>query len=891
MTATLDRLRAALAGRYDVAKEIGAGGMATVYIARDVKHDRDVAIKVLHPDLGAALGSERFLSEIKTTAKLQHPHILPLLDSGEADSLLYYVMPFVVGESLRARIDRERLLPISDAIRITKEISSALDYAHRHGVIHRDIKPENILLHDGQALVADFGIALAVTAAGGGRLTQTGLSLGTPQYMSPEQAVGERTIDARSDIYSLGAVAYEMLTGDPPFAGSSVQAIVSKIMTERPTPIARLRETVPETVDDAVTIALAKLPADRFATAAEFATALTSHATGFTKPRDVARDGTGRRVTDTAVRRIAMGLGALSVVLLAVALWGWLRPSPPKQTLRYIMPFDSTQALTGTVSRLALSPDGMTLVYAGGPDAKLFVRKRNELTATALPGTEGARAPFFSPDGSTVGYSTTDYVLKTISLQGGAPITIADSVVGQSGGSWGPDGFMYISSKVGTSIVRVASTPGAIAKSVTTLDTTAAEVFHRLPFALPNNKGLLFTVYYGPVSGRGSAIAVQNFSTGKHTILADGLVARYSPSGHLLYVTSNGTLMAAPFDQDKLVVTGPPFVVGVGLRSGAVGAGDLALSNTGTLMYTMGGSQASSELAWVTREGKATSVDSTWQGNFASPAISPDGRKVAVGLGSVFGQSGDIWVKQLDTGPALKLTFGAPLNSWPTWTPDGQRITYYSRSGPLGGQTDLLTKRADGSSQAVVQVRHGLNALESEWSSDGKWLVYRSGPSVRHVYAVRPGIDSTVSPITTSPAAEVTPSLSPDGHWLVYGSNETGVGELYVVPFPNSASAKWPISTKGGTEPRWSHSGKEIFYRDGAGNMVAASVTTAPTFSLGNTKVLFRALTYVSFAGHQQYDVSRDDQRFLMIRPVGSSVTDKLVVVENWFEELKNKSK
>src|SRR5438552_323727 len=231
------RLTSALADRYEVQREVGAGGMATVYLARDIKHDRDVAIKVLHPDLGAALGSERFLSEIKTTAKLQHPHILPLLDSGEADSLLYYVMPFVVGESLRARIERERQLPINEAVRITREVASALDYAHRHGVIHRDIKPENILLHDGQALVADFGIALAVSAAGGGRLTQTGLSLGTPQYMSPEQAVGERTIDARSDIYSLGAVTYEMLTGDPPFAGSTVQAVVAKIMTERPTPI------------------------------------------------------------------------------------------------------------------------------------------------------------------------------------------------------------------------------------------------------------------------------------------------------------------------------------------------------------------------------------------------------------------------------------------------------------------------------------------------------------------------------------------------------------------------------------------------------------------------------------------------------------------------------
>ena len=891
MTATLDRLRAALTGRYEISKEIGAGGMATVFLGHDLKHDRDVAIKVLHPDLGAALGSERFLSEIKTTAKLQHPHILPLLDSGEADSLLYYVMPFVVGESLRARIDRERQLPINDAVRLTKEIASALDYAHRHGVIHRDIKPENILLHDGQALVADFGIALAVSAAGGGRLTQTGLSLGTPQYMSPEQAVGERTIDARSDIYSLGAVTYEMLTGDPPFAGSTVQAIVSKIMTETPTPISRLRETVPDIIEDAVMIALAKLPADRFATAAEFATALTTHVSGFTREHAVERAGTGRRIADATARRLVMGLGALSLILLATSLWGWLRPTPQKQTVRYVLPFDSSQALNGSVSRIALSPDGKTLVFVGGTEARLYVRHRDELNATPLSGTDGARAPFFSPDGKTIGYSTADYALKMVSLQGGAPITIADSIVGQSGGNWGNDGYIYLSSKIGTSIVRVAASPGAVAKQVTTLDTTAAEVFHRLPFPLPNKKGILFTVYYGPISGKGSAIAVQDLSTGKHRIIADGSVARYSPSGHLLYV-SNGTLMAAPFDQDKMVITGTPVAVADGVRSGIVGAADLAVSATGTLMYTLGGTQTNSELVWVTRDGKATPVDSSWQAAaFGYPAISPDGKKLAIDLGSAFGQSGDIWVKQLDTGPALKLTFGAPLNAWPSWSPDGQFITYHSRSGPLGGQTDLLTKRADGSSQPVLQVRHGLNALESLWSPDGKWLLFRSGPSVRHIYGIRPGVDAAPVAITSSATAEGTPSFSPDGKFLVYSSNETGSSELYVVPFPNSTSAKWPVSTKGGTEPRWAHSGKEIFYRDGAGNMVAASVSTAPSFSLGATKLLFRAGQYASFAGHQQYDVSRDDQRFLMIRPVGSSVADKLVVVDNWFEELKKMSK
>jgi eukaryotic-like serine/threonine-protein kinase len=267
-------LEEALATTYAVERELGRGGMATVYLARDLRHRRAVAVKVLHPELSAVLGPERFLKEIELTASLQHPHILPLSDSGSAGGLLYYVMPYVDGESLRGRLARERQLGVDEAVRITCEVASALDYAHRHGVIHRDIKPENILLHDGAALVADFGIALAVAQASGERITQSGFSLGTPQYMAPEQAMAEREIDARADVYALGAVLYEMLSGEPPFTGPTAQAVVARVMTDRPRSLTAFRETVPQHVEVAVMTALAKLPADRFTTAAEFASAL-----------------------------------------------------------------------------------------------------------------------------------------------------------------------------------------------------------------------------------------------------------------------------------------------------------------------------------------------------------------------------------------------------------------------------------------------------------------------------------------------------------------------------------------------------------------------------------------------------------------------------------------
>jgi hypothetical protein len=270
----LSRLASALADRYRIERELGQGGMATVYLARDIRHDRDVALKVLHPDLAATIGPERFLAEIRVTAHLQHPNILGLFDSGVADGQAFYVMPYVTGESLRDRLAREKQLPVADALRISAGVASALEYAHAHGVIHRDIKPENVLLQSGQAVVADFGIALAVQQAGGQRLTQTGLSLGTPQYMSPEQAMGERTLDARTDIYALGVITYEMLAGEPPFTGPNAQAIVSRVLTEKPRPLSQIRETVPPHVAAAVHQAMQKLPADRFATASAFAAAL-----------------------------------------------------------------------------------------------------------------------------------------------------------------------------------------------------------------------------------------------------------------------------------------------------------------------------------------------------------------------------------------------------------------------------------------------------------------------------------------------------------------------------------------------------------------------------------------------------------------------------------------
>jgi hypothetical protein len=429
-----DRLSAALADRYRLERELGAGGMATVYLAHDLKHDRPVALKVLRPELSAILGAERFLSEIRTTANLQHPHILPLFDSGAAEGLLYYVMPYVEGESLRDRLAREKQLPIADAIRIAGEVAAALDYAHRHGVIHRDIKPENVLLHDGAALVADFGIALALSTAGGSRMTETGMSLGTPHYMSPEQAMGEREITARSDIYALGAMTYEMLVGEPPFTGPTAQAIVAKVLTAEPARPSGLRKTVPPAADDAVLTALEKLPADRFGTAAEFAAALAGRATTRTHATG-ARTGTRR-----AARLVA---GAIALLTVGLAAGRWLLAPASAPPVAYQQKTFHNEAIYNA----RFTADGQTIVYSGAsgsPAPQVFVIRPDysERTPVGLPNTQllsvsstGELAVLLNP--RFLGHRLFEGTLARVPLNGGAPRALLDSV---READWSPDG-------------------------------------------------------------------------------------------------------------------------------------------------------------------------------------------------------------------------------------------------------------------------------------------------------------------------------------------------------------------------------------------------------------------------------------------------------------------
>ena len=881
--ATLSRLTSALADRYRIERELGQGGMATVYLAQDLKHDRKVALKVLKPELAAVLGAERFVVEIRTTAARQHPHILPLFDSGAGGGFLYYVMPFIDGETLRSKLDRETQFGVDEAVGIAVAVADALDYAHRHGVIHRDIKPENILLHEGRPMVADFGIALAVSAAAGGRMTETGLSLGTPHYMSPEQATAEKEITARSDVYSLASVLYEMLAGQPPHLGGSAQQIIMKIITEPAPAVTTMRKSVPLHVSAALAKALEKLPADRFESAKAFADALTNPA--FTLPASHATRS-GLAASSVWLQRAAVPALALAVVFAVATTWLWLRPRPPEALARYQVELPEGKRVGPTQwSPMAVSPDGSKLVYSG-ETGRLFARSRDQLEPVELMGTEGAFNPFFSRDGLRVGFmsgAAGSADIKVASLAGGPPTTVTSTGVGGPGVAWGSDGFIYFDASGIGPLRRIRDTGGA-SEDVSVRDSASGELQHNWPDLLPNGRGVLMVIDRGGPGVNVSTtndIAVLDLATHKHRVLVRGVFARYATSGHILYVTASGVLMAVPFDQDRLELTGSPVALleGISIRRGGGGV-DFTISETGTLWYASGSTFNQGEVVWASRSGEFSEADPGWTGDFGSLALSPDGKRLAVSIVDATGEQ--IWVKQLGVphGALSKLTF-EQVNNSPRWHPDGTQILFV---GHFVGSRNLRAVRADGTSQSPTALLHADDRIyQARWSADGRWLVYEvSGAGTsRDLAAVRPGVDSAPVSLVKSKFTERNPSLSPDGRWLLYEANTTGTVESYVRPFPNTSQGLYQVSSGGGSGAKWSRDGREIFFANGNAELVRVAVVPGNSFAIADQRVLF------SLRGVADWDVAPDGRRFIMIRDRQGQQHRKLVVVENFFQELK----
>ena len=877
MTA-LDTLKAALADRYEIDREIGSGGMATVYLARDLRHDRLVALKLLRPELGAVIGAERFLAEIKLTANLQHSHILPLFDSGAVDGLLFYVMPYVEGVSVRERLNREKQLSIAESVRIATEVASALDYAHRRGVIHRDIKPENILLHDGQALVADFGIALAVSTAGT-RMTETGMSLGTPHYMSPEQAMGEREITARSDVYALGAVTYEMLAGEPPFTGPTAQSIVAKVLTEEPRPLLPKRHTIPRHVELAVLTALEKLPADRFATAAEFSDALNNP--GAATERQAQHGVRAVSAVGPVWKRPAalLGAAALAAVALGIAVgWAvWRGDAAAPAVSRFVVTTPTDHRLTGApLGIVSISPDGRTLVYVGqnARGTQLYQRRMDQLGVTPIAGTEGGASPFFTPDGRWLMFTSTSG-LRKIALAGGAPVVVPLGQLLPLSALWLDDNTLAMTAFDGN-VYRVAGDGSSTL--IASPDSAAGESTLVVSAVDPDSRTIF--VIAAPGAGvTGRVFAVNEKSGECRLVLDQNISGIFYGDGHLLWVDPEGTLLAAAFDIGKAKITGVPVTLAQGIRISVGGPPQMAISRNGTLVYVP---QLPFDLMLVERSGRAEAVANV-QRRFHSPRFSPDGRRIA--LDFTLQGSRDVWTLDLRDRALARLTFANDGHD-PVWLADGKRIAYASARNAVIG---MFLRNADGS-----------GAAESLYVGPTSQTVGASPPGMDRVISIVTGNagssdlaftplsgDRTAQPFLSTRFNESYPAVSPDGRWLAYVSDESGQSEVYIRPLTGSG-AKVLVSQNGGSEPVWSRDGRELFYRGFSTSgipLIAVLVQTTPEIRVLSRTQLFDASEYEAAAPHANYDVGPDG-RFVLVYQGRLS---EMVVIQNWTEEVRRR--
>jgi len=880
MSNELDRLTRALADRYAIEREIGQGGMATVYLARDLRHDRPVAIKVLRPVLAAVIGSDRFLAEIKTTANLQHRHILPLFDSGEVDGLLFYVMPYVEGESLREKLDRERQLPVDEAIDIATETAEALEHAHRRGLIHRDIKPANILLQEGHVLVADFGIALAISSAGGARLTETGLSVGTPQYMSPEQATGETRVDARSDQYSLACVLYEMLAGEPAHTGPTAQAIIAKVITEDPQSLSNRRKTVPYHAEYAVLKALSKLPADRFGSVAEFSEALNNPAVAGTWPALLSAAGppdpwvlwVGRR------RWLRWAIPLLVAGLLGTASWGWLRPgigggAARDSTLRFSIPYEIGETFFANRDVIGLSPEGTHIAFVAGADEEtqyLYVRPLDRLEATQVPDSKGALDPFFSPDGRWVGFATVTGIRRSPTA-GGSTLDVVEFPEPR-GASWGPEDDIIFGSTSG--LWRVPA-EGGEAVQLTRLDPGRGETLHSRPSFLPGGEAVVFTIGRGTIDQ--TEVAILTLSTGEVTRLFPGLSPRYAENGLLLYGSADGALIGIPFDPGRREAVGQSVRLIEGVAVKTTGTAEFEIARNGLLVY-LTGEPRDAAIVTVDREGAEDTLIAD-RDRYATPRFSPDGSRVAFGRG--IPPTRQIWVYEMSDGTSMPLTFGGH-HYYPVWSPDGSGVAFTTETPEGAGH--LSWTPADGSGKITTLLESEELSYPESWSRDGESLVFRrqDAASRRDLWRLTLGADTIAVPILELPSNEDAAAFSPDGDWLAYASDLSGREEVYVSPF-REAGGRQTVSLDGGTEPVWSRDGTELFYWTGEG-LVAARVRTNPGFDVVSRTVLFTG-PYQQWPFHAAYDVHPAGDRFVFVR-AGESPPSQLVVVTNWFEEL-----
>ena len=868
-------------GPYEISAPLGAGGMGEVYRARDSRLNRDVAIKTLPAAFaGDASRMARFEREAQVLAALNHPNIAAIYGLEERA----LVIELVEGATLAERI-AQGPLPLDEALAVARQIAEALDAAHEKGIVHRDLKPANVkITPEGKVKVLDFGLAKAfepeAAAAAGANLTHSptltleatraGVILGTAGYMSPEQARG-KPADKRADIWSFGVVLYEMLTGRSTFEGETVSDTLAAVL-RADLDWSRLPAGTPPKVRRLLERCLERDPRRRLRDIGDALLELE-------QPDEPAPAPTVAAPESSPLRRLLPW--SLAAILAIAAGWGWLHtPSrPPRPVTRWTLAIPDLF----TVGAVNLSRDGTRVAYTSGPsNPHLVLRMLDQFESKPIPGGERAFAPVFSTDGQWIVYGSGTAV-KKMPVTGGTSISISETA-NSFGYSWGDDGSIVLNMGADKGLARVPASGGA-PQPLTTPDKNKGETSHRWPQVLPGSKAVIFTIGAGG-SWDGARIAVLDLNARTWRVLVNaGTCGKYVPSGHLVYARG-GTLFAVTFDVHRLQVTGAevPVVEGV-LTVNAVGFADYSFADTGLLIYTPGGQQQmASTLEWSDRKGarQPTAAPPQFYGGLR---ISPDGERVAAAIsGSDFVQS-DIWVYEFARGTLTRVTFEG-INSAPTWSPDGKRIAFRSFRNE---KNNIYVTPIDGSAPAQLLLTRDTNVNPNSWTPDGKALLYTQTETDgrSHVW-VAPvsgtGADGQPQEFLRTPLfSEINAQISPDGKWVAYQSNETGAPQIYVRPFPGPGG-KIQISTQPtSTNPRWSRSGRELFYRESTGQFWVVQVQPGAAFHAGQPQPLVKQLGV--------FDVAPDGQRFLLEKSPLAVAGGKMMAVVDWFEELRRRAK